>query len=134
KRPLGSGECFLGLHPFREISGHLSEADQLAGLISQCSDDHIGPESRTVFSYAPAFILESSLFIRNFQLPLRFAVPLILFGIENREMRTDDFPWSVQIYPPSSSIPSANMPCRIEHENCVILNRFHEQLELCFLS
>ena len=43
-----------GLFPVSEISRHFAEAEQAAAFIPNRSNHDVGPESRTIFTYAPA--------------------------------------------------------------------------------
>src|SRR6202162_5076162 len=64
----------LGLHSLRKIPGNLCKTKELSGSILDCGDDYIRPESRTIFAYAPAFILEPAIFSGDHQFKLRFSV------------------------------------------------------------
>src|SRR5436190_19263613 len=81
----------LGSHALGEVASDFAEAVQLAAAITKRSDDHICPESRTVFPDAPAFIFEPAFHRGDFEFIPGLAVSQVFFRIENREVLADNF-------------------------------------------
>src|SRR5713226_2895484 len=102
-------QLLMGLHSFREIPRNFSEADQLATRLPHGSDDHVRPKSGPILPHSPAFVFESSVLCRYGQLPLRFAVSQVFFGIKTGEMLADNLVRTVALQPFGSSIPTGHI-------------------------
>src|ERR1051326_122315 len=117
----------LRLFSLREIPRHLRESDELTLWIEQGRDDGVRPETRPVFTNAPAFVLEAAFARRYLQLPRRFATFDVLFWIERGEMATDDFVRFIPFDSPRAFIPRRDVSCRVEHEDGVVLHALDDQ-------
>ena len=61
------------LASFREIVGHLGEADELVVFVSDGAQNNARPEAAAVLAQAPALLLKASDARRHLQLGLRLA-------------------------------------------------------------
>src|SRR6266567_2842298 len=112
----------LFLHPVSNIPSDLGETDQLAGLISNRSNDHVRPECRAVLANTPPFILETPLSNRIHQFPGGFACEDVLLRIKAGKMPADDLLGLISLDSFCSSIPGADVALGIEHEDRVVLD------------
>src|ERR1700693_3836521 len=103
----------LGLHSLRKIPGNLCKTKELSGSILDCSDDYICPESRTIFAYAPAFVLEPAIFSGDYQFKLRLAVQFVFFGIKARKVLADNLVAFVTLEAFCPDIPTVDVAFRV---------------------
>src|SRR6185436_18380896 len=68
-----SPALLLGGPALGQIARDLGEADDLAGVVAERCDHHVGPEPRAVLAHAPALVLEPALTARDFELHLALA-------------------------------------------------------------
>src|SRR5437868_7103751 len=81
---------YLRLHSFCDVASNFSETDEAPDFIPDGGNDHVSPKPRAVFADAPAFIFESSLASCDLELHFWLARPFVFFGVENREILSDD--------------------------------------------
>src|SRR5689334_1874271 len=61
----------LSTPAIRQIARDFGKSLQLPGLIAQCGDDHVSPETRAVLANAPALVLEAPMLCSRLELILR---------------------------------------------------------------
>src|SRR4029077_1127190 len=110
------------------------EANEPASLISKRSDGYTGPEFRSVVAQAPTFFFESPFFFRNFEFAARLARPQIFLGIKTRKVPANNFRCLVALESLGTSIPGADVPFGIQHEDGVVLNGLRQQTKSCFTA
>src|SRR5690349_20881526 len=113
--------------PLGELARDLGVADQMTRCIAQGGDDDVGPESRTVFSYAPALVLKAA-DTRGFA-QLVFRKPFLNFfaRIKNREMFADDLLGGVALEPLRARVPAQDVAVRIEGKNRIVIDVLDEE-------
>src|SRR5690606_6469223 len=83
-------ENLLRLPFVGDVVHHLGEPGQLARLVADRLDDHMGVEARAVLAYAPGLALDLAVARGRHQRVLRLAAVVILLGEEAAEMPADD--------------------------------------------
>src|SRR5882724_8285616 len=101
--------------------------DQFAGVVANGSDDHTGPKPGAVLADAPAFIFEASFLGRHLEFPLRFATLQICGRVKTRKMLADNLRALISLDTLCAVVPTNDMSGRVEHEDGIVLYRFHEQ-------
>src|SRR5438309_1101541 len=61
QRLAGLVEFALGLAALGDVAGDLGEADDVAGVVADRVDHHVGPEARAILAHPPAFLFEAAL-------------------------------------------------------------------------
>jgi hypothetical protein len=131
EQPLaGLIEHLLGHVPFRDIARHLGKADQLASIVMDRIDHDACPEPTAILADAPALGLMAPFRLRSQERAHRHAFPLILLRVETREVLSDDIFGAITLDAFGSAVPSRDSSLRIEHEDRVVLDPLHQQLEL----
>src|SRR5580704_2494376 len=104
------------------IPGDLRKSTQLARPVPQCSNHHVGPKSRSVLAYPPAFLLVAA--FRNCLLECMFwlAILHVFRRVETREMAAYNFIGLVAFDARCPLIPSGNISGGIEHKNGIVLD------------
>jgi hypothetical protein len=118
--------------PFRHIARHLGEADQLASIVVDRIDHDACPEPTAVLADAPALGLMPSFRRGSQERAPRHALPLILLRVEAREVLSDDLFGAITLDAFGAAVPRRDSSLRIEHEDRVVLDSLHQQLELLF--
>src|SRR5262245_3522679 len=118
--------------PFRHIARHLGKADQLASIVVDRIDHDACPESAAVLADAPALGLMTPFRPRLQEQAHRHTFPLILVRVEAREVLSDDLFGAITLDVFGSAVPRRDSSLWIEHEDRVILDSLHQQLELLF--
>ena len=121
--------CIFGFSALGEIARDLRESKQISALIPNGGDNHVGPETRTIFSNPPSFVLEFSLRCCYFQFSVGFAAVNFFTQVEPRKMLAYNFLLCVTLNSFRSDIPGGNSSLRIEHKNRVVRNAFHQVTE-----
>jgi hypothetical protein len=111
----------------REVTCDFSEPYELVGRISNRGNRHAGPESGTIFSNSPTFILYPAIFHSQLQEPLRPASADLCRWVKGGKVLPNDFGGFVSFCPFSSRIPCHDPPFRVQHENCIVLHAVNEQ-------
>ena len=97
-----------------KVPYHPGEALQVSVLVLQGHGDDVGPESRAVFSYIPAFVTEMAVARCPFQFFLHLAGKLVFFGIEHRYVSADGLAAGVLVYALSTAVPGDDIPVHIQ--------------------
>src|SRR5690348_1935610 len=103
-----------------KVAGNLGKRADISLRVANRGDDHVGPESRTVLSQPPAFVLESSSFPRSSELLVGPAALDSIRRIEGAEVLSDDFVRTVPLDPLGPRVPCANESVRVEKKDGVI--------------
>ena len=117
QRVPGLFESEVRLPAFGDVASDLGEADELADVVIDRVDDHIGPETLAALADAPAFLLETPLPGRDFERCLRFAVLPVFLGVEQRKILADDFVGHKALDALRAGIPRGHPPVRLEQKN-----------------
>jgi hypothetical protein len=119
----------LGLALLGDVPRDLGEADELTLLIADRINDDARPEAAAVFAHAPTFDLEFSVPLRLLQRKRRQSGAPILFRVESREMRANDFVRAITLHSLGTTVPIGHAALRIEHEDRVVDHALHEEPE-----
>src|SRR6185312_10186333 len=112
----------------------LGVADQLAGLVVDRREDHVGPEARAVLANPPAFLFEPAQAAGDLQLAVAAPGGDVLRQPEHRRMAADDLTRQVAVDAFGGRVPGGDPPLAIEHEDGVVLDRINEQAEPLFAT
>jgi hypothetical protein len=116
----------------RHVPRDLCESDQLPAGAVHRGDDRIGPEQRAVLANAPALGFKAAVALRDPQFTGRFAVGLVLRGIEGTEVPPDDLGGRVALERMRPGVPAANGAIHVQHVDRVVAHAFHQQAEPLF--
>src|SRR5580692_4008952 len=105
----------------RKVLSHPGKADQAALLGAERSDDHVGPEPRSVLAEAPSLLLVPSLAGGHDELLLALAGSDVLGRAEHREVLPDDLHRFVTLGSLGTGVPRGHAPLGVEHEDRVVL-------------
>src|SRR5580658_2793468 len=105
---------------FGEISRDLRVAHEIAFRVPDRVDDHVRPKASAVLPHPPALLLEPTLFPRRPQRGLREIDGLVLFGVEPREMLSNDLAFAVALEPLGAAVPARHQASRVQHVDRVI--------------
>src|SRR5688572_25581338 len=129
KTLLALAQLFLIVAADGEIAGHFGETEELAVLLAQRRDHHVGPESRAILAQAPAFILEVTVRSGGTQFALG---PLAFHGlarVENGKVLPDDLVRGVALDQLCAEVPALYRAFRAEQEDGVIPDALNQYLE-----
>ena len=118
--------------PFRDVARHLGKADQLGRIVVDRIDHDACPEAAAILADAPAFGLVAAFHGRAQKRAHRQAFALVLLRVEAREVLADDLFGVITLDAFGAAVPSRDSSLRIEHEDRVVRDPLHEQLELPF--
>ncbi len=119
----------FGVLALRQIARHLGEPDQRASVVSQRGDDHVGPESGSVFANAPPFVLDPPLARRLGQQPGRPPALPILLRVEELDRLADDLLSLVPLDERGPGVPGHHPSFAVEHEDRVVADALDEHAE-----
>ena len=131
---LASPECVGGIFALGQVAGDFRKAHQLARLGADRVNDYVCPEARATFPNSPTFDLESAFALRCFQRALRQSRFLVLFGIEDGEVLSDDFMGLIALESRRPAIPARDNSLRAEHVDGVVAYCLHEQTKASVLA
>src|SRR5215203_3103321 len=100
---------------------------EAARLVFQGRNDHVGPELGAVLAYPYALLLVDALVSRYTQLLLGVALLYVVFGVKYREMPAQNLLFPVAFYVLGARVPAYDTTLRIDHEDSVLLNPFHQE-------
>ena len=103
-----------------QIARHLPEPHEVAAVVAQGRDDHVGPEPAAVLTDAPALSLVTPGQTSGLQDPLRQTVGHLLGRIEHREMPADDLVRLIALQPAGAPVPREHMPGLVEQEDRIV--------------
>src|SRR6266516_598020 len=136
---LGLGELLLPLPqhalglPLRgDILRDFREPVQLAVLVEEGRDGHVGVEAAAILADTPAVPLEAPLPCCCLQGSGRQAARPLLRFVEDREVLAENLVGTVLLDPLRTRVPAHHMPVAVEPKDGVILYAIDQQLE--FLS
>jgi hypothetical protein len=95
-------------------------------------DDDACPETSTILSNTPSFLLEASFGRRSFKRSPRQVRGSVLLGVEAREMLTNNLCWLVALDYAARPDPACDVPFRGQHVDRVVRDALHEDAELLF--
>ncbi|HVJ68739.1 MAG TPA: hypothetical protein VM510_12180 [Caulifigura sp.] len=124
----------FGYLPFSEITCDLGESPELSGVVIECSDYHIRPESAAILAKPPPLVFEATFFPGDFQSVLWPSAFNFFLWIKQGKMLPDDFVCIVLLDATGSGIPGGHMALRIENENRVVCDALDEELQQAVLT
>ncbi len=113
----------LGLVLVGDVAGDLGEADQFALLVADGVDHHVGPETLAVAPHAPTLALETPVHRRLLQVAGRDAGGAVLFGVEAREVLTQDVVGLVALEALGPGVPARHVAGGVQHIDGVVVDR-----------
>jgi hypothetical protein len=120
----------LGFPLGRHVLGNLGEAVQLPVIVVERGDGGVRVEAAAVLADTPSVSLEAVLARRLRQRLGRQARGTVLFGIETREMLTENLGSCVPFDPLCALVPAHHAAARVEQEDRVVLDALDQQPEL----
>jgi hypothetical protein len=109
------------------VARDLREAAQVAVVVAQRGQHHVGPEVGAVLADAPTFLLEAAGVARDLELALRHALRDRVGRIERREMPADDLGCAVALDQRGAGVPGAHDARDVEHEDRVVAHALDDQ-------
>ncbi len=129
ERLLGLLKVELRLASFRQVPGHLGEADRTALVVTDRVYDDVGPEAGSVLPQTPPLSVETALCGRGLQGSPWNASRHILRRVESGEVLADDFVGGVALDLLGAGVPVRHDALGIQHEDGVVGDPLHEQPE-----
>src|ERR1700722_1813706 len=111
------------------IARHLRIASQHSFGITQRTNDHIGPEERTILAHPPSLFFEPARLPGNAQGALRGSLIRRARRIKTRKMLADNPLARIPLDPLRPAIPALDATLGIEHVDRVILHPFDKVAE-----
>ena len=112
KMGLASPELFIRSFALGHVSRDLAKADEFTFGVSKCGNYDVGPKSRTVLGYPPAFLLVTPLLRRNAELACWLSRLDVLRDIETREGVSNYFFRPVPFEPLGAGVPRGDRAIR----------------------
>jgi len=109
-----------------QIARYFAKAAQCSFFISQCGDNHICPEPRTVFANAPAFIFKPSYFCGHLELIAWLVALDVFLRVENRKVLSDYLTCLIALDVFCTQIPALDVSSRIDHKDRIVLYAFDQ--------
>src|ERR1700682_1460400 len=100
---------------------------EMSAPVAQGGDYNVGPKHRAVFADTPAPIFDAAFARADLQFALRFVRFSVGLRIKLGKMLADDLLFAVALQQLRASIPSTDVALRVQHEDRIVANRFHEQ-------
>ncbi|MNU94381.1 hypothetical protein D3C71_843620 [compost metagenome] len=126
-------ECFFGHFTVGQIAGDLGKTEQSTRRVAYWVDHHVAPEARAVLAHPPALSFETSFANRRVQRPLGQTGTAIVFGVELREMMTENFGFFITLETPGASVPAADDARGINHVDRIVDHRIDQQTKARFI-
>src|SRR5438445_298193 len=95
----------LGLVAFGQVARYFRKSDKVLVLVPEGGDHHVSPELRTVFSNAPALILDAALAASDREQLSRVPDQAILVSVELLKIASDDLFRRVALQTASALVP-----------------------------
>src|ERR671912_377198 len=111
----------LSLATGSEVAGDFSKSNQPPVAVAHSGNHHIGPEARTVFAHAPAFVLETPFARGHFQFMLWKPLGNCLRRVEQREGAAENLIGAISLDVLCTVVPACNIAFGVKHQNSVIL-------------
>src|SRR5215211_5586437 len=99
-------------------------------MVMQCRRYSMGQEPRSILAHEPVFLLRATIPNRRLEVSLGPAPPCVFFGEEYGVVLSDDLFGLVAFQAFGTRVPACYAPLRIEHEDRVIPNAFHQGAEV----
>src|SRR3954469_927742 len=119
-------DCRFSGSALSQVPRDLGVADQLSGVVFDCGNDDVGPESRPVLAPPPSLVFDAAVPCgRGEQLGGSSAL-LILRRVEASHRLADDLPPRGSFDQPGALVPRHYLALWIQHKNRVVLNASDE--------
>jgi hypothetical protein len=115
--------------PFGHVAGDRSEAAEVAILVAEGREVHVGEESRAVRADVPALVCDVARGGGVGQQPVGPSLPDVVHGMEGREVPAHDLVGLVSVDLSGARVPAHDRPLRVQHHDRVVVDAFDQEAE-----